>query len=468
MKHTKREWIPLYNFLDRARLTAHLSEMAAQGWLLTSISSWSWKYRRTEPRKLKFAVTFFAGAGRFSPAPAPGLDTFRDYCAQAGWQVAASMDQVQVFYNEDENAVPLETDSALELANIQKSIGGPLKKSYLALLVLSLFQLGFGLWRLVRDPVDNIGNSSFLLSAGAYLPLSVLVLWGLLAYRRWLRKAGAAAETGAPLPDLPSAKWLSILTMVWSALLVLASFATVSRSAGMVLLLVGMLVFYLLVGVLANLVRKGLQRLRCPAWGNFLAIIALAILLTVGALAGLMALVIGNTGTDLFADHPAAETYTYQGITWSVYHDPIPLRIEDLTEVDYDRWSTEARADTSFLGSHGEYRQDARLGEGQWPELRYDIVTVKVPFLYDLCKQDFIDWVARDNDQIPAEYQEEYRSVDPSPWGAEEVLQVSIGDEAVNQYLLCWPDRLAEVHIPWDWDLTAEQMAIIGEKLAAG
>ena len=235
MKHTKREWIPLYNFLDRTRLTAHLSEMAAQGWLLTSISSWSWKYRRTEPRKLKFAVTLFAGAGRVSPAPAPGLDTFRDYCAQAGWQVAASMDQVQVFYNEDENAVPLETDSALELANIQKSIGGPLKKSYLALLVLSLFQLGFGLWRLVRDPVDNIGNSSSLLSTGAYLPLSVLILWGLLAYRRWLRKAGAAAETGAPLPDLPSAKWLSILTMVWSALLVLASFATVSRSAGMVL-----------------------------------------------------------------------------------------------------------------------------------------------------------------------------------------------------------------------------------------
>ncbi len=31
MKHTKREWIPLYNFLDRTRLTAHLSEMAGPG-----------------------------------------------------------------------------------------------------------------------------------------------------------------------------------------------------------------------------------------------------------------------------------------------------------------------------------------------------------------------------------------------------------------------------------------------------
>ena len=151
------------------------------------------------------------------------------------------------------------------------------------------------------------------------------------------------------------------------------------------------------------------------------------------------------------------------------YHDEggaIPLRIEDLTEVDYDRWSTEAQVDTSFLGSHGEYRQDARLGEGQWPELRYDIVTVKVPFLYDLCKQDFIDWVARDNDQIPAQYQEEYRSVDPSPWGAEEVLQVSIGDEAVNQYLLCWPDRVVEISLT-DVDLTPEVMAAVGEKLGS-
>lgn len=112
------------------------------------------------------------------------------------------MDQVQVFYNEDENAVPLETDSALELANIQKSIGGPLKKSYLTLLVLSLFQLGFGLWRLVRDPVDNIGNSSSLLSTGAYLPLSVLILWGFLAYRRWLRKAWGRRRDWSPSAGL--------------------------------------------------------------------------------------------------------------------------------------------------------------------------------------------------------------------------------------------------------------------------
>ena len=67
MKHTKREWMPLYSFLDRKRVTDHLADMAARGWMLDRLGTWSWHYRRTEPKQLRFAVTFFAGAGRFSP-----------------------------------------------------------------------------------------------------------------------------------------------------------------------------------------------------------------------------------------------------------------------------------------------------------------------------------------------------------------------------------------------------------------
>ncbi|MFR3922649.1 MAG: hypothetical protein ACLTYN_12525 [Dysosmobacter welbionis] len=67
----------------------------------------------------------FAGAGRFSPAPAAGLDTFQDYCAQAGWHRAASSDQVQVFFSEDPAAVPIDTDPAAELENIRRALESP-------------------------------------------------------------------------------------------------------------------------------------------------------------------------------------------------------------------------------------------------------------------------------------------------------------------------------------------------------
>lgn len=50
MKHTKREWMPLYSFLDRKRVTDHLADMAARGWMLDRLGTWSWHYRRAEPK----------------------------------------------------------------------------------------------------------------------------------------------------------------------------------------------------------------------------------------------------------------------------------------------------------------------------------------------------------------------------------------------------------------------------------
>ena len=214
MKHTKREWMPLYSFLDRKRVTDHLADMAARGWMLDRLGTWSWHYRRTEPKQLRFAVTFFAGAGRFSPAPAAGLDTFQDYCAQAGWHRAASSDQVQVFYSEDPAAVPIDTDPAAELENIRRSIGKPMIRNYLALLLLCLLEVAFQCYQIWTDPVDTLASPTALLAATAYLPLLVLTLASLLLYRRWQWRAEAAVEAGLPLPDLRSARGLGILVLM--------------------------------------------------------------------------------------------------------------------------------------------------------------------------------------------------------------------------------------------------------------
>ena len=39
MKTKKREWMPLYSYLDRTAITAHLSDMAAQGWMLEKLGA---------------------------------------------------------------------------------------------------------------------------------------------------------------------------------------------------------------------------------------------------------------------------------------------------------------------------------------------------------------------------------------------------------------------------------------------
>ena len=93
------------------------------------------------------------------------------------------------------------------------------------------------------------------------------------------------------------------------------------------------------------------------------------------------------------------------------------------------------------------------------------LVIVKAGFLYNLCKQDYINWVERDNENLPPEYRDEYRPVDAAPWGAAEVYQLYAAGESRNQFLICWPDRIAEIHFDWDWEITESLMKTAGEKL---
>ena len=237
----------------------------------------------------------------------------------------------------------------------------------------------------------------------------------------------------------------------------------------MFLLMAGMLLFMGLMVLLANGAKNAMKRLKAPRWANIAVTYGIIIALTVGGMAGVMALVFRNSGSGWLEDHPPAETYEYHGWTWSVYHDDIPLRIEDLTETDYDRWSTEARVNSSFLLTHGIYSQRPRMDESRdLPDLEYETVTVTSRFLYDLCKKDFISWVERDNDKLPREHWDEYRLIDAPAWGGSEVYQRYYSGEPVNQFLVCWQDRMAEVKFDWDWAVTEDMMSTAAEALKGG
>ena len=463
MKHTKFEWMPLYSYLDRTAIATHLADMAASGWMLKKLGSWGWHYRRTEPKKLRFAVIFFPAVSQFDAVPSEGLETYRDYCAAAGWQLAAEASQVQIFYTEDENTVPIETDPAVELSSIQKSAKKGYLGSYWALLALSLLQILFQCYRIWTDPVDTLSSDASLAAVLNWLPLDVLILAELTQYYRWQRKAQAAADAGSPLPDLRSMRWLNILVMVWSCFIVLWLLTSYMSSRGMFLLVAGMLLYMGLMVLLANRAKDALKRLKAPRWVNIAATFGIIIALTVGGTAGMTALIFRNS--DWLEGHPPAETYECRGMTWRVYRDDIPLRIEDLMETDYTQWSTEAQVDSSFLLTHGTYSQRPRMDALDQPNLEYEIVTVKAGFLYALCKNDSISWVERHGKELSRENWDEYRLIDAPAWGASEVYQRYASREPVNQFLVCWPGRIAEVTFNWDWVITEDMMSTTAEIL---
>lgn len=465
MKETKREILPLYSFYDRSGVSRHLEEMAAQGWLLEKLNGWYWQYRRTEPQTLSFTVTYFPKASQFSPIPTEGLETFWEFCAEAGWVLAADNAQVQVFYNKDPNAIPIETDPKADFETIHRTMKRSTVSSFWSLLVLSLLECVFLFWQLFDNPIDRFSSPLFLCSTFAFVPLLLLSVIELVRYYRWRKRCLAALETGDPLPELGSARALSILilTLTGLQLVFLLSFS-LQASPSMAITLICILIYSCLMFVLADFVRKLLRRLRVKSWVNLVVTIGIIALLTVGMMGGIIALVFRTSGSFL-NQTPEYETYEVNDFTFRVYHDELPLTVQNLAATDYDRYSTELTVSSSIFLTHIEADQRSRLGDGDHPDLQYEVVVVKAPFLYNLCKNEFIDWLERDNDQLPEEYWDEYRPVDPSPWGALEVYQWYSSGEPYNRFLICWPDRIAEIDYEWDWVITDEIMSISAEKL---
>ena len=99
------------------------------------------------------------------------------------------------------------------------------------------------------------------------------------------------------------------------------------------------------------------------------------------------------------------------------------------------------------------------------PQMNYTLVEIHIPILYDACFQE----LCREKEKRIATYVDgsivhtQYQMVDPTPWGAEEAYQLNLAGEFRQEYILCWKDRI--VQLGADWDLTAEQMAVAGEKL---
>ena len=466
MKQSKLEIMPLYSSYDRSGVVRHMEEMAAKGWLVETMNGFYWRYRRTEPQQLRFSITYFPKASQFDPAPAEGLETFWELCAEAGWVLAANNAQIQVFYNEDPDATPIETDPRADFETIHRTMKKSTVGNYWLLLGLSLLESIFLFWQLLDSPVDRLSNPIHLSATFGFIPLFLVSFIDLIRYYRWRKRCRAALETGDPLPELGSARALSILILVLAGLQLISMLGTsLQSSRSMALTLLVMLLFFALMFYLANAVRKWMQKLHAKPWVNLLVTCGVIALLCFGLLGGVMSLVF-RTGGSLLDDAPRYETYEVDGFSFREYHDELPLTVQELVPVDYEHWSTQLERNESFLLTHLDARQRSRVGSERLPHLEYEIVIVKTPFLYELCKQDYINWLERDNEKIPEEYWDEYRGVDSAPWGASEVYQRYSSDEAYKQFLVCWPDRIAEIHFSGsEWILTEDIIAAAAEAL---
>ena len=442
MRETKRQ-MTLYSFYDHTGLERHFERMAEQGWLLCGSGQYTWHYRRSEPKQLTFCVCYYPRATIFDPLPSVSQEEFYDFCAHTGWTLAASSAQMQVFYNERPNPVPIDTDPAMEVEAIHQSAKKSWLISQILFLILAVLNIGQFLWRLRGDPIATLSSPLSLLALVCWAVMLLLVGTDFATYFRWRRRALKAAEQGEFLATKSHPLFQKLALAVVLAGLVWALFYLQGALGGVMLLSLAGGVL-LVAAVIA--IREGLKKRFASAETNrtvtILACVALSVLFA-AVLPWLVA-------RGLSGRNPAPEE--------------LPLTLEDLLEGDFSGYSASWRgAQSPLLGQYTAYQWP--LGPvGQFPDpiyLDYEITLVKLPVLYGLCRDHLLEeYDTRGTGFLPVKY---FAPMDPAPWGAEEAYQFVMDGETLDLYLLCYEGRIVKLDL--DWPPTAEQMAAVGEKL---
>lgn len=447
MKTTRREFIP-FSFYDHTGMEKHLEKMARKGWMVEELSNITWRYRKIEPKKLHFSISFDVRASEFAPEPTEEQATFQEFCARSGWKLAAASGRMQIFYNEEEDPLPIQTDPEMEVQMVGK-LARRTVPFYVIFLVLG-FLIGGG-WcvSLVNTPIKSLTTPGGVLLGLSWLCLFVYGAADLIVYYTWRRRALAAALRGEFLPTRGCHELLYVILVVIA--LGLIYWFAVERRPGMRFLTGGILLAYVVIFLAMNGTKNTLKRKKTSAGLNRAATLGVDVVLAIVLIGGVSWLFFQGVQNGVFSMTEQIEA---------------PLSASDLTGVEEEKYTTTVSTEmTPFLD-----RQVVQCRTGfdqteKLPGMKYILVELRVPWMYDacfreLCRDTVVETASHTHEDITYL---QYEAIDSAPWGAEHAYQFNLEGEFQQKYILCWPDKIVQLEA--GWDLTAEQMAVVGEKL---
>lgn len=465
MKETKR-CIALFSFYDRSGIQVYLEKQAQKGWMLDRISALGWRFHRIEPRKLHVAVVYFSNASAFDPEPSEGQLMFQDYCEHTGWKLAASNAQMQIFYNDTEKPTPIDTDAALEVAAIHASAKKSHLLSYFLLAGVGLLQAALFLSRLYTDPIGVLASNANLFSCFCWMLMLLLALIEIAGYYAWYHRAKAAAAIDGSFVKTRGHRNFQLIILCFM-FLAFAFFLIAYGGAGIGLIAVEAIAVVLLITAVIVGASELMKKLKLSARNNRNITIALTLAVSF-AVTGILLVCILDRVTVLMPEKTPVDIFEFRGWKQEIYRDDLPLKIEDLIETDYREYSYEIREmNQSFLAAQQVVAQRPRMDALAQPDLDYSITTVKCPLLYSWCKSALLNDFAHNYGRpVPEEEMwETHESIDPEPWCANEAYQLILGGDPEMRFLLCYDRCIVEIDFENDWELTTEQMSVIGRKL---
>lgn len=453
MKHTKRQLIP-FSLYDLTGMERHLEKMAQKGWLLDKMSALGWRYRRIEPQKLHFTVSYCHRASAYDPEPTEEVQTFYDFCAHTGWRLAAEFGSMQVFYNGQEDPTPIDTDPAMEIQMVGREMKRALPFEIL-LLLIGFFMGGSWLYSLFHSPIDLLASPTNLFTGLCWLALLVWSVADILTYFLWRRRAKQAAQRGEFVPTRGCHRIMQVVMAL--VILGVVYFFVTARLPGLRFLTGGMILGFVVLFLAVNGTKDFLKKRKVSRRKNQAATIAVDVLLAVVLMVG--------------TSYAAITLARNGGFSLAADIEPL-LTIADLTGEEDPRYVVRSGVEASVFLKVRNFTEEAHPAESvRLPELSCKIVDVYLPGIHGFCLRELLherdDWEGAADDGTVIKPYYVYQEMDPALFGAQAAWQRYAGGEnrePTGDYLLSWPGRL--VTLECDWELTAEQMAIAGAQLA--
>lgn len=458
MKQTKYRF-ENFSFHDFAGIERHLEAMAQKGWLLDKITAFAWRYRRIEPKKLHFSVTYFSEASEFNPYPTPNQQTFLDYCADAGWNLAAEWAQMQILWSEQENPVPIETDEELRLRSIHKSMKKNFIPSSFLMIGLVILQMVLQFQRLGFNAFRTLSDNSFVVVVILWSLLMVQVVTNLGSYYLWYRRAQKAVAAGETCPTLRSGYRYFFFAILWAVFILFGAWVVDLLFQGSaVLVLVGAAIVGCSFGITFG-ARRLFKSMELSGKANLVLTLITCVIATV-----VVTIVVGFFVMKLDIgphDRAPVEVYTVTAqngntFDFALYRDEIPLKLEEFMEIDRSVYSYKATSRQSLLLKMLECEQNA-------PPLGYDTSDIwyrvlETPFgsVHDFCLEQVLEIRQGEEDELI----EEWRPVDFP--GCEEitVYQRFYGNDVIyplTNYIAVDEDSIVVVR--FGWETTGEEVA---------
>ena len=466
MKNVTYRW-NTFQLYDCRGVEEHLAAMAAQGWRLERAGGVLWKYRRAEPAKIRYAVTYSGSASRFEPGPTEEEQSLEELCSAAGWIKVSGFLQMQIFSTEDPNAVPLETDEALRLQNIHRCMWRSFLPANLVLLLLMLF-IGrdFFLALVTWDLYGMLKNNAILISGALCLAAALLQLYLLAGYFLWRRRSRRSVEEGGTcLPAGRGSRWANL--GLWVLLVLLLAVFLLSEldrgHRGAVLYFAAYMALFTLISVLIRATSALLRKRGASKTSNMTWTLVVDVVLCFTLIGGLAW---SRYETDWFSDErPPENTYEYRGQDWDLSpRQDFPLTLAELTGEEYSHVRREAEDLGSVFIPRRNYRETALLGDGpKVCELGYTLWELSSPALRESLLDDLLEddpFKFRGMTVVTLRYVPE----DPAPWGAEAAYRRYYDEDPGDSWLLVWPGRVAAVTL--DDAPTEDQKALISARLA--